>query len=576
MGFIGWFRSAASVRQASEPTPNLLPPEQPTEPSADAPALARRTPPPIPQQPRSLSSEAGYQADLVFQNLVTLGQEYGPQTVLDYRRRARWGDPRFLYALYDEMVRLLIGVQVGKLRDALAGTRDTFTPPDEYKDEADNRPEAILAREIRDDVERQFGKHLPDLKRTAGADKFLYGIGPAEIRLQPGAGFEGRERVLALEGIPPRRCRMDRATQDWQLLPAGGGFAGVPVSDLSDAGVLALLELDAGKAPLDQRGLMFQCLVLWGVAQKAIRWWARSTELNSVPFRQASYPDGRSDLKPGLEEDMRNMGAAPWYVGPTGVDIKFLAPPSTGSTDKHQALLEYCTRGFDAIILGHQQATGVTGQAGSQNSSNDAQDASKDRVNALCAVLAHDVEGQIIRPYVLRNYGRWAAENLTPTYTAKVVEREDPITLTTVAEKLHNVGAGEIVDAEDLVVRAGLKVAKPGARTLASLLPSGLQPGALEAAPGDPFHIPLSARSGAGARLKPSGRKPEGREIVSPYRKLLSGAKSNSDLLAIAAKLERRPAAAVPVLTDQLAALLLDARLSGVAEVRKAREEADA
>ena len=577
MGFLSRFGLGKSSQAVASPVPAAAPPTRPT-------------PPPVPQPPgRSLAASIGFQADLVFQNLVTLGTEFDPQTLLGYRRRARWGDPRYLYACYDEMVRLLIGVQVSKLREALAGTEDTFTAPDEFKDDDDVRPDAVLAREIRDVVEKQFGPYLPDAKRTAGADKFLYGIGPLEIHSRPGGAVGGHERILGLDGLSPRRFRLDQASQRWQILPSPTGYSGIPADDLIAAGNLALFELDEGKTPLDQRGLLFQCLILWGIAQKCVRWWARATELGSVPFRQASYPEGRSDLKPGLEADMRDMGAAPWYVGPDGVKIEFIQQASSGTKDKHEALLQFCKDGFDAIILGHEQASGTASGPGSENSSGDAQSTAKDLVNARAAIFARDFEEQVIRPHVRRGWGDFAAENLAPTYTAKVREREDATQLADVAVKLFQAGAGGFVDAEDLIVRCGLKVvdlvANPDAHTLAApVVVPGVQPGA--AGP-DP-----DAGTGAtsGAHLTPtapfaarsivsrqdSRLKPNGREIVSPLQKLLSGVKSNSDLLALATKLERRPATAAPVLRDQLAALLVDARMRGVDAVRKAREASDA
>src|SRR5512135_2862658 len=84
---------------------------------------------------RAAGNDADYRSDLTLQNLLQIGLEQSPEDIIQLRKRARWGDSRWLMSLYDEMMRLGPAAQVLKAREALKGTQTIWQATPEEADE---------------------------------------------------------------------------------------------------------------------------------------------------------------------------------------------------------------------------------------------------------------------------------------------------------------------------------------------------------------------------------------------------------------------------------------------------------
>jgi hypothetical protein len=140
---------------------------------------------------------------------------------------------------------------------------------------------------------------------------------------------------------------------------------------------------------------------------------------------------------------------------------------SSRGGDMYDNAIEWCSRTYDQIILGHSQVSGVQVGAGSRSSSGDAIALFKDVTNSRAKELDNDLYRECWHPYVVREFGQqWADENC-PVTESSILERDDPVELSTVALNLMNAGAAGSIGVEDLVERCGVDLAEDGELTLA-------------------------------------------------------------------------------------------------------------
>lgn len=426
---------------------------------------------------------AKYETDLNLQNLLVLGAEFKPDDITDLRRRARFGDPRYLYALYDEMFRLGPAPQIAKMREALKGTETRWkTTPEDYDDEEAEESEAKAARLIRDVAEEAWGEWLRDIK-SHHATKHVYGIMGMQIIVDP-RGIENRwERVIDILPIPARRFRLDQQTRKFLFLPQPTSWTGIPVDDLVAKGQLFFAETGREVEPLDQRGLMAQCLIPWAIHQYIVRWRAKRLEVYGLPPRIVSYASGDPTARGLAEEVAKALGAVSWAAIPDTMKAELLQTPTGRGADPYESAIEWCVRCYDQIFLGHSQASGVQVGAGSRTSTEAATEMAKDLINSRATEFDEDFHHGPLFLYTRRNFGKDWADSSTPKTESTVIERDDAETLAGVAVALKNAGAGGVIAAEDLVARCSVKIADDGEMTLAGMV-KGMEPPPGQMVPG--------------------------------------------------------------------------------------------
>ena len=434
------------------------------------------------QDVMSTGAATDYRLDLALQNLLAIGAEFAPDDIISLRKRARYGDPRWLYSLYDEMMRLGPAPQVLKAREAIKATNTVWhaTPDEADEDENADDPENKTARLIRDVTEEAWDKWLPDLK-THLSTKYFYGIAAVQVMWKPKA-IEGRwSRVTDIRPIPARRFRLDPQTLRFKFLANPFSWEGPFVDDLQKTGKLIFVEVGADVEPLDQRGLLFQCLIPWAIEQFTVRWRAKRLQNFGMPPVMVKYPKGDPANKAvaDLLADMLANGTRASL--PSDMSAELLSAPGSGSRggDPYESAIEWCARQYDQTILGHSQVSGVQVGAGSKSSGKDAIGLFKDVTNSRAKETDYDLEQQAWNPYVVREFGQEWADNHTPQTTSAVVERDDPAELSAVALNLFSAGAAGAIAVEDLVERCTLKVPEDGELTLAGNV-KGEQPSPAE------------------------------------------------------------------------------------------------
>lgn len=432
------------------------------------------------------SLDADYRLDLTLQNLLQLGLEYSPEDIIALRKRARWGDFRWLASLYDEMMRLGPSSQVLKAKEALKGTQSlwTATPESADEDTENTDPEDKTARLIRDVTEEAWRNFLPDLK-THLSTKFFYGIAAVQVMWKPKAIENRWSRVTDIRPIPARRFRLDQQTLRFVFLNNPFSWEGPYVDELQATGKMIFAEVGADTEPLDQRGLMFQCLIPWAIQQVTVRWRAKRLQNFAMPPVMVTYPDGDPANKAVADQLAELLANGTRAVMTTDMKAELLSAPGVGSRggDPYESNIEWVERCYDQKILGHSQVSGVQQGAGSRSSSKDAISLFKDVTNSRAQELDNDLYLQAYMPYVSREFGQEWAENHTPKTESALLDRDDPTEVSTVALNLVNAGAGPVMAVESAVQRCGFDVAEDGEMTFAGTI-KGQEPAAAPAVPG--------------------------------------------------------------------------------------------
>jgi phage gp29-like protein len=410
-----------------------------------------------------------YRLDLALQNLLAIGAEFSPDDIIGLRRRARFGDPRWLYSLYDEIMRLGPSSQTLKAKEALKTTQTIWhaQPEDADEDENSSDPEDKAARLIRDVTEEAWAAWLPDLKMHLSS-KFFYGIAAVQVMWRPKAIENRWSRITDIRPIPARRFRLDPQTMRFKFLANPFSWEGPFVDDLVATGKMIFVESGADTEPLDQRGLFFQCLIAWAIEQFTVRWRAKRLQNFGMPPVMVTYPEDDPNNKAVAELVADLLANGSRAAIPDSIKAELLTAAGSGSKggDPYESNIEWCDRHYDKVILGHSQVSGVQVGAGSRTSSSDAVKLFKDVTNSRAEEIDGDIFHGGVFPYVAREFGITWAENHAPRTESSVIERDDPKELSEVANNLKLAGAGEAIAAEDLVQRCSLKVSEDGELTL--------------------------------------------------------------------------------------------------------------
>ncbi len=442
-----------------------------------------------PDSPQSIAIEEildGIQTDISRQNLFPLGKDFTRDEIIQYRRRARFRDPRFLYELMDEMVRLGPGSQMRTATEAMKSARAQFiTQPEDWNDDS-NMPEdshpidVAEARAARDFLEDTLTPKLDELIGIH-ANEHWYGIADSKLKLNPRGNASRWDSIDVIEEIPARRHRLGVTTDEWLLMPNPNSYEGVPISELllrSDSGNEGLFftEIGAGSVHLDQRGVLLQCLEAWVLHQHRLRWGARFDELYGVPARWAEVDFSKPRRVTEALKALKDMGSTSFGVFHTGTKLNF-APAHSGQNHPFAEGLDWCERQYDKHFLGHSQATGVQKGVGGKMQGETATKTFEDLTNSRLRTFSPQLM-RLGRTLVARNLGERIAATHAPIIRLRFEDRDDPEILSKVGLTLKQAGAGELVGVDDLVRRCLGHVASPGDLNLGAAIPAaGAAPG---------------------------------------------------------------------------------------------------
>ena len=410
-----------------------------------------------------------YETDLTLQYLTTIGADFTPSDIRNLLIRARWGDPRWLYSIYDMMPRLGPGPQMRKMIEAIRDTEDQYltTPedadPDASEEDEQYTPQQLaLAVESRDYIEAVLTPWASDIKAHMARAE-LYGIAAGEIVTDPrGLKWRGswKERIVDFRPIAERRFRVDPGSHEWLLLLQPLSMEGVPVVPLIQRGKLLWYEIDAGLTQLDQRGLCFQLLTPWTIQNYCTRWRAKRVEKYGVPPAIGKVPLEDAKQKMAMQKALADFAATMFMVVGKESEVEFANALAQGRIDPQAALIDWCSQMFDMILLGDTQASQVMVGAGSKQSKDQAIGGFHDLTNSRATRLNAAVfNRQLIPGLVFRNFGADVAAMTCPVFQSTVSESDDAKDLAQAALWISQAGFGEKIDGEDLIQRCTLQVA---------------------------------------------------------------------------------------------------------------------
>lgn len=560
--------------------------------------LARRPPaaPPAKEPEHEAPGSISFEPDPTAE-LINLAQEYSPEYVNGMRIQARRGDPRMLFALYDEMKRFGPGPFREKWREKQAESILTITAPAKPAKGKKGQGTDAAAEDAANYLDALFRPHLRTLW-SLNATRHEYGIAAALVAWDPGAAEGGRDLISELKEIPPRHFRWDKPTKQWLFLPDAKKFDGIPVKTLVEMGLLLFWELEPG-AHIDQRGLCFQTIVPFFLSQKGWRWWARFTELVGIPPRIAKYKDPK-DI-PTLERMCQNGAAAGWAVIRDTSTFEFLsqATNSGQASGTHERFVRYAQEMYSLVYLGHGQGSSVEQGAGSVQSSAKASEDARAIVNGRLSFLAAD----------LKVFGAAAlARNVKGVSKAPVaveiaIAIPQPVNRKEEAEILKtakDAGLGAAISTKAAVERIGHVYVEEEDREETETM-GAPAPVPVLGAPGEKPALPpakaedeeadeeaskkkLAARvigdphrfvaRGEGAPPDVSAPAGIGEEIAAPFRQIIEqGIRDEARPTEILARIQHRMRGNVlaPELEDRLASALMDGLMRGVESVREAR-----
>jgi hypothetical protein len=413
-----------------------------------------------------------FETDLTLQYLTTVGADFSPSDIRNLLIRARWGDPRWIYSIYDLMPRLGPGPQMRKMIEAIRSTEDQYkTTPDDADIDAEpeegqkpefSKEQLATAIEARDYVEAALTPWVSDIKAHMARAE-LYGIAAGEIVTDPrGLMWRGtwKERIVDFRPIAERRFRIDPGSHEWLLLLQPLSMEGVPILPLIQRGKLLWYELGAGLEQLDQRGLCFQLLLPWAIQNYCVRWRAKRVEKYGVPPAIGKVPLQDAKQKAAMQKALQDFAASMFMVIGEKESVEFANALAQGRIDPQAEQIEWCSRQFDMILLGDTQASQVQVGAGSKQSKEQAiggfHDLTNSRVLRLNAAVFNR---QLIPGLIFRNFGADIAAMNCPTIESSVSESDDAAALSTAALNISNAGFAAKIDGEDLVRRCTLQVA---------------------------------------------------------------------------------------------------------------------
>ena len=143
-----------------------------------------------------------YETDLTLQYLTTIGADFTPSDIRNLLIRARWGDPRWLYSIYDMMPRLGPGPQMRKMIEAVRDTEDQYlTTPEDADPDASEEDEQYTPQQLALAVE--LDRELP-----IGAPVVLIGHGMLAEEHARVAGTITYELVCGINSNPARARRV--------------------------------------------------------------------------------------------------------------------------------------------------------------------------------------------------------------------------------------------------------------------------------------------------------------------------------------------------------------------------------
>lgn len=567
----------------------------------EAPAPAPR-PAPAPTKAEVVSEGQGiarwYIPDVNDRWLYRSGLPADPVLILRYIQLAEQsGETCWLFALYEEMYArdAHIRSEVGKASSyVLAARRDILPMPATYRKPSQAATvEGVLAHEITTFIENQVYAPGVDFEGAiawlCSAD--LFGIAVLEVETE---WVNGQERLLALRRVPPQRLRL--AGTSWEV--RGTGDEWIPLAYLQAIGAAIVLEYESNLVSPARRGLYRSILPLWLMRTEGPGWWGRAVEIFGMPMRVATTKGGDSAAKQDLGITFEDQGSGAFFSLPEGTDVKLL--DSAKGDLPHERFLEWAAKEISKAIHHSTQHSDIQKDAGSVASSQTHLEvmlvAAQERANRVGLAMTEQLFGGL----VARNFGYDVARTYTPELRFRMRGGQTATDALAWAQAL------------DLMQKAGMQLSPSWAYDLFSApVPDPDEEPLEPVAPAPPTNVlpfpmpgqdpnapPTEKQVAAARQVLEASRSAStrsahaalsdvekkaadeawkaGRDLLAPYVELLDRAGAEGwplpQLMArVLHTFYGQPGAGAATLRDTLAAVIADAELRGIGEIRKSR-----
>jgi phage gp29-like protein len=534
--------------------------------------------------------------------LYRSGTPAEPNQILHFLKLAEWGETRFLFALYEEMYARdgHIRAEIGKAcAYVLAAKRDILPmPANARKASVAATAEGILSHRCSDYIESQIYAPGVDFEDAVAwlcsADNF--GIAVLEVVVEAGAGPDGMERLRALRRVPPQRLRVILGGTRWEVRTQDQEW--VPLDYLMSIGAAIVLEYEPNLVSPARRGLFRTILPLWLLRTQGPLWWGRAVEIFGMPMRVATTTTG-SEPKQDAAIQFDEQGSGAFMSLPPGSDVKLLAAQQ--GEMPHERFLEWAAKEISKVIHHSTQHSDIQRDAGSVASAQSHLEvmlvAAQDRANRVATAVTE----QLFAGLIARNFGEDVARVHTPELRFRMKGGQSA------AEMLQGAQAIEILQKAGLDIPSSWAydtftipvpdededILEAAAPAPSNLFPfpaggAGQDPNADPNAEPQPKQLRASRR---GVRIQAKQGKEliadlekkasadawkAGRGLLAPYVMLLDQAASEGwplpQLLSrILHRFYAQPEAGSATLRDTLAAVIAEAELRGIGEVRQNR-----
>lgn len=522
---------------------------------------------------RRAHSAAYWIAERADTSILSAWMRPTPLDLQGARASAQNGDPQRWFALANETLRdAHVRAEIAKASEYVGGARLAIQEPEVYRGfKARDTPEAKRANAIAAAVRSELMSPRVNLRASLIRMQralMLHGVSVTIVRRTPGAGPEGRERLDALLQVPGQRLGWDWDRGGEMVLRRTALETidrALLVRDLGDEVIVIVADEDIPDPTL--RGMTLGLVTWWLVRDSALRWWVRYAEKFGIPMVWASHPSGNDQAKGKLRALLSGMGPDGFAVVENGTELKELngGARSASFQTPQEVLFGAAGREISKLVMGHTQTADVQAGTGSKASAVVGDDVSLRLTETRCAILAAAIREQLVRPYVLKNFGEEAAAKYTPDVFFDLEERED---LAVVAEAVDKLADRMDIAESDVRERTGFRQPQDGEPVLEKKAP----PPALPGQRGQQPPTGMSRSRGVAGELSSleawalARANGTGEELLAPLQDLIDQAERDGATLGqLLARVIQRSGIApdAPHLMDVLAAVQLEATMRG-------------
>lgn len=397
------------------------------------------------------------------------------------------------------------------------------------------------------------------------------GMSCSEILWDTSSGEKWVPRAIVRRD--PRFFEFSREDGETLLLRDGGQL--VPLKPMS-----YIVHFAKAKSGIPIRGGLARCVSwVWLFKNFSLKDWVSFGEVFGQPYRVGKYqPNATKEDKTALLRAVASIGSDAAAIIPEGMLIEFIEAAKSGSVDVYDRMTRFLDEQLSKAVLGQTTTTEVTQGGGSRALGDVHASVAKDIRDSDAVSLAATLNRDLVRPYVIFNFGPRAK------YPRLLIGRADELEL---KERLNQtakfvalgmrVGVNEVRSrlgwsepkGEDEVLRAIARVAGPSPAlpsdtAFQSLPPAKETRRALHSstmAPADRDAIDDAVHDA----LSGDTWVPVINQVIDPVRALLDRAATLNEVRAgIAAMLDDNEPGQ---LADRIARALFGARLAGETDV---------